>query len=215
MIKRIMATLCCIPLLLNIPLGTIHKLKGELQHKKLKNPSVEKDIITKTLIQMRKEKKLKLEQEEIKRIEELEKEKQRLLEMEVEKLEQREKEEKALQDRQLNSRSIQDNRNRSIQGRKVTLNVSHYCSCYECCQNTSNIGKTASGAYTKAGVTIAMPSNIPFGTRVQIGNNTYINQDRGGAIVNNGSVMHVDIYVDNHSEALRLGRYVTEGYILD
>ena len=83
----------------------------------------------------------------------------------------------------------------------VAFTATAYCGCSKCCGKSTGI--TASGAKAKAGVTVAMSSKYPFGTKVEIkGMGTYIVQDRGGAI--NGN--RIDIYFDSHSEALNFGR---------
>lgn len=83
----------------------------------------------------------------------------------------------------------------------VAFTATAYCGCSKCCGKSTGI--TASGAKAKAGVTVAMSSKYPFGTKVEIkGMGTYIVQDRGGAI--NGN--RIDIYFNSHSEALKFGR---------
>ena len=95
-----------------------------------------------------------------------------------------------------------------------------YCSCSACCgsygqnrptdQNGNPIVYTASGAIAKAGTTIAVdPRVIPYGSEVQIFGHTYIAQDTGGAIVSR----RIDIYFDDHQEALVFGRQRTEIFI--
>lgn len=209
--NHIIPALCIIPLLAILPLSRGVQVNND------------NELLNIPHIESRAEKMIK-NVEELNKIEKwlFRIEKLRLMEIEAKNLEKqkeeaemRMKKEQALKERNINNNNTKNRSTQIKQGRKVTLNVSHYCSCYECTQNTSNVGKTASGAYAQAGVTIAMPSSISFGTRVQIGNNTYTVQDRGGAIVNNGKEIHVDVYVSSHSEALRLGRYVTDGYILN
>lgn len=96
--------------------------------------------------------------------------------------------------------------------------ISFYDNCYSCTQNGN--GQTASGEYTQEGVTIAMPSDIPFGTKVYIeGLGWRTAQDVGGFIQyttdNEGNrVMRVDVYVGSHERALELGRYYANGYII-
>lgn len=88
-----------------------------------------------------------------------------------------------------------------------------YCSCQRCCgkaPGSPGYGITASGATAVAGVTIAVdPSVIPFGSEVKINDHTYIAQDTGGAI--NGS--RIDVYFDDHQEALNFGRQSAEVFI--
>lgn len=91
-----------------------------------------------------------------------------------------------------------------------TFRITHYCSCYYCCGGWGNA--TASGAYPTVGRTIAVDTRvIPFGTRVIINGNVYVAEDTGGAIKGN----KIDIYVSDHSTALRLGVYYTEVYLAD
>jgi 3D (Asp-Asp-Asp) domain-containing protein len=45
------------------------------------------------------------------------------------------------------------------------------------------------------------PKNIPFGTKIAFNGNTYIVQDRGGAIKNK----RLDLYFESHTEALKWG----------
>lgn len=83
----------------------------------------------------------------------------------------------------------------------VKFTATGYCPCKKCCGKTTGI--TASGAKAKAGVTVAMPKNYKFGTKIEIkGMGTYIVQDRGGAIKNK----RIDIFFNTHSEALKFGK---------
>lgn len=87
-----------------------------------------------------------------------------------------------------------------------------YCSCQICCgeyalnrpvdENGKTIVYTASGARAEAGVTIAVdPRVIPYGTNVRINGNVYTAQDTGGGIKGN----RIDVYFDDHQEALQFG----------
>ena len=83
----------------------------------------------------------------------------------------------------------------------IKFTATGYCPCKKCCGKTTGI--TASGAKAKAGVTVAMPKNYKFGTKIEIkGMGTYIVQDRGGAIKNK----RIDIFFNTHSEALKFGK---------
>lgn len=85
-----------------------------------------------------------------------------------------------------------------------------YCNCYSCCGEWAG-GPTATGVMPQAGRTIAVdPSVIPYGTKVLINGNVYVAEDCGGAIVGN----RIDVYFDNHSEALNFGRQWLEIEIL-
>ncbi|PAD70832.1 hypothetical protein CHH83_01860 [Bacillus sp. 7586-K] len=74
-------------------------------------------------------------------------------------------------------------------------------------------GKTASGTYVTEGRTIAMDKSIPFGTKVKIegfGDQIFIVEDRGGAIVGN----KIDLYMENLSDAQNFGVQTREVTIL-
>lgn len=78
-----------------------------------------------------------------------------------------------------------------------------YCGCRRC--NGKWTGSpTASGTKMVAGRTIAVdPRIIPLGSKVQVeGMGTYIAEDTGSAIKGN----IIDIFFNNHSEALKFGR---------
>lgn len=101
-----------------------------------------------------------------------------------------------------------------------TFKLTAYCSCAKCCgkyaanrpldENGNAIVYTASGARAQAGVTIAVdPSVISYGTEVQINGHTYIAQDTGGAI--NGG--RIDVYFDNHQDALNFGVQYAEVFV--
>lgn len=79
--------------------------------------------------------------------------------------------------------------------------LTYYCPCKKCCGKYAS-GITASGTTATAGRTIAASSQYSFGTKMIINGHTYTVEDRGGAIKGN----KIDIYVDSHQEALKLGR---------
>ena len=95
-----------------------------------------------------------------------------------------------------------------------------YCSCEKCCgvwatrrpkdENGNDIIYTSTGAVATAGRTIAVdPSVIPYGTEVEINGKTYIAEDCGGAIKQN----RIDVYFDNHAEALIFGVQYADVYL--
>lgn len=97
-----------------------------------------------------------------------------------------------------------------------------YCPCVKCCgewsaEHPSRVGtdyiqKTASGTIPTAGRTIGVdPSVIPFGTTVIIFGHEYVAEDRGGAIKGN----RIDIFFDDHDEALEFGRQTAEVFIIN
>lgn len=96
-----------------------------------------------------------------------------------------------------------------------------YCSCGKCCgkwannrpkdENGNDIVYGSIGERLTAGYSIAVdPDVIPYGTEVIINNHTYKAQDCGGAIDGN----EVDIYFDDHQEALEFGVQYAEVFIV-
>ncbi len=73
--------------------------------------------------------------------------------------------------------------------------------------NDGSAETTATGTNPKQGRTIAVdPDVIPYGTKVYIDGKEYIAEDCGGAIKGN----RIDVYFDNHQEALDFGvQYAT------
>lgn len=81
--------------------------------------------------------------------------------------------------------------------------VTAYCACVKCCGKTNGI--TASGTKAAANRTVAAPSSFAFGTKIVMNGQTYVVEDRGGAIQGN----RIDLYMNSHSEALAWGvRYL-------
>lgn len=87
-----------------------------------------------------------------------------------------------------------------------TFTVTAYCACYDCCgknENNPHYGVTATGTKATAGRTVAVdPTVIPYGSTVIIDGHSYIAEDTGGAVKGK----RIDIYFDNHDEALKFGR---------
>jgi 3D (Asp-Asp-Asp) domain-containing protein len=89
--------------------------------------------------------------------------------------------------------------------RKVTVVATAYCACESCCGKSDGI--TASGVKARANHTIAVDRNVfPLGTHILYNGTEYVAEDTGGAIKGN----RIDIYFDNHSEALEWGRRTIE-----
>ena len=59
---------------------------------------------------------------------------------------------------------------------------------------------------------VAMSSHYPFGTQIMINGTMYTVEDRGGSGIEN-NIHRVDIYVPDHQQALRMGRYTTTATI--
>ncbi len=84
----------------------------------------------------------------------------------------------------------------------ITVIATAYCACPVCTAPYSD-GITASGVEVREGRTIAAGPSLPFGTIVYIGGvGSRVVEDRGGAIPDG----RIDIYFDDHNEALRYGR---------
>ena len=97
-----------------------------------------------------------------------------------------------------------------------------YCSCQKCCgsyalnrpvdENGNQIVYGSIGIRLQAGVSIAVdPSVIPYGTEVVINGHTYVAQDTGGNIV--GHI--IDVYFDNHQDALNFGTKKAEVFVYE
>lgn len=88
--------------------------------------------------------------------------------------------------------------------------VTAYCPCSKCCGRWSG-GPTASGKMPVAGVTVAGPRSIPFGTRVWIeGVGERVVQDRLARKYDG----RFDVYFSSHAEALRFGNRTLKVRIL-
>lgn len=76
-----------------------------------------------------------------------------------------------------------------------------YCACSKCCGQWAD-GITSTGTKPVQGRTIAVDQDvIPYGSEVIINGHTYRAEDCGGAIIGN----RIDVYFDNHEEALEFG----------
>ena len=90
-----------------------------------------------------------------------------------------------------------------------------YCSCAKCCgkwayNRPNGIVYGAIGEELKEGYSIAVdPSVIPYRTEVIIDGHTYKAQDCGGAIKGN----RIDVYFNNHQEALNFGVQYKEVFV--
>lgn len=92
----------------------------------------------------------------------------------------------------------------------IQVDVTHYCACSLCCGSNAD-GFTASGKRAARGM-VAMSSYYPFGTQIMINGTMYTVEDRGGSGIENDR-RRVDIFIPDHNEALRLGRYKTTAQI--
>ncbi len=79
-----------------------------------------------------------------------------------------------------------------------------YCNCEKC---STGLGLTYSGTVPKARHTISADISLfPIGTQLIIDGVTYTVEDIGSAVVG----YHIDIYYDNHEDALAHGRQTQE-----
>ena len=89
-----------------------------------------------------------------------------------------------------------------------TFKLTAYCACEKCCGKSDGI--TATGTKATANRTIAVDKTvIPYGTTVIINGNEYVAEDTGGAIKGNT----IDIFFDEHEEALNFGVQYADVYI--
>ena len=95
----------------------------------------------------------------------------------------------------------------SSQGKYLgNFTLTAYCNCAQCCGTAGNL--TASGTVPTAGRTVAM-AGVPFGTQLLINGTVYTVEDLGTPYG------HVDIYFDNHSDALSFGLQTADVYQLN
>ena len=92
----------------------------------------------------------------------------------------------------------------------LDVDVTHYCNCVKCCGKWAG-GHTASGKVPMPGM-VAMSSHYPFGTLIEINGTMYTVEDRGGTGIEN-NIHRVDIFVPDHFQALRLGRFKAKAKI--
>lgn len=96
-----------------------------------------------------------------------------------------------------------------------------YCSCKICCgdfalnrpvdENGKEIVYGSIGVRLEEGISIAVdPNVIEYGSKVVIGDHTYIAQDTGGAIKGN----RIDIYFEDHQRASNFGTQYKEVYLV-
>ena len=85
-----------------------------------------------------------------------------------------------------------------------------YCPCEKCCG--VNTGITATGTKATEGRTIGVnPNDIPYGSVIEINGQQYVAEDTGGSIGHN----HIDIFLNNHEDAIAFGTKHAEVYLLE
>lgn len=91
----------------------------------------------------------------------------------------------------------------------MTMELTAYCGCSYCCGNSC--GLTASGTVPTQGRTIAVDWNvIPEGTHVIIDGIEYVVEDKPAE-----GVTAIDVYFDNHDDAIEFGRQTREVTIIE
>lgn len=107
-------------------------------------------------------------------------------------------------------------------GQQIELIATAYCSCRKCCgswadkrpkdESGKEVVYTASGTVAKAGRTLAADVSVfCFGTKIEINGIEYVVEDTGSAV--KGNV--VDIYFENHDEAVAFGRQKVLATVLE
>jgi len=82
----------------------------------------------------------------------------------------------------------------------ITAVITAYCACKLCCGPNAK-GICANNKPPIAGVTVAASRNIPLGSKVIIGGNTYTVHDRLAQRYDS----RFDIYFNKHSDAKKFG----------
>ena len=136
------------------------------------------------------------------------KEEQELLEKEKREQEQLEKER---QEQQRQKELEQENYN------EIKVEVSFYCPCSYCCDSETHIMANGEQVYEGA---IAAPEELPFGTQLEFDGSIWTVCDRGGYIQSyideyGDIVYRLDVFLPNHEECLKRGRYITTAKIIN
>lgn len=86
--------------------------------------------------------------------------------------------------------------------------ITYYCGCEKCCGKTDKITKL--GTTAEAGRTVGADWNVlQPGTKIYIeGIGERVVEDTGGGIQGN----HIDVYIDSHDQALKLGKATRKVY---
>lgn len=94
--------------------------------------------------------------------------------------------------------------------------ITAYCGCPTCCGTwSSDTPMTASGEPAQEGITVAADwTTLPAGTEIEIdGLGTYIVQDKPAEwIVEKYDGRIIDVYFENHEDALKFGKQKIEVY---
>lgn len=127
---------------------------------------------------------------------------------------------KDVEELNMNKTNVETKKDEITEGKEQHISLGEfkltaYCSCKKCCGVWANnrpngIVYGAIGEELKEGYSIAVdPTVIPYGTEVVIDGNVYKAQDCGGAIKGN----RIDVYFDNHNDALEFGVQYVEVFL--
>lgn len=83
--------------------------------------------------------------------------------------------------------------------------ITHYDDCEICCGVAGNT--TASGVYPTPHHTVATGGDLPFGTELMVNGEVYVVEDRGVG------PYEVDVFVEDHVQALNMGMYYADVYV--
>ncbi len=100
---------------------------------------------------------------------------------------------------------------------EIKVEVSFYCPCSYCCDSETHIMANGEQVYEGA---IAAPEELPFGTQLEFDNSLWIVSDRGGYIQSyideyGETIYRLDVFLPNHEECLKRGRYITTAKIIN
>ena len=122
-----------------------------------------------------------------------------------------------------NPKEVEKETNKEVDTQAITpvslgeFKLTAYCSCEKCCgiwayNRPNGVVYGAIGEELKEGYSIAVdPDVIPYGTEVIINGHIYKAQDCGGGIKGN----EIDIYFENHDEALNFGVQYAEIFLVN
>ena len=88
---------------------------------------------------------------------------------------------------------------------ETTAIVKAYCPCEKCCGCYAD-GKTATGSDASLPGLAVDPDEIPYGTKVGIGNNIFVADDTGSAVRKPGVYTRMEIRMPTHQMALEWGK---------
>ena len=88
--------------------------------------------------------------------------------------------------------------------------ITHYCSCRICNGKWTGYPTAAGTDYVEGRTVAVYGPQIPLGSKVLVGGHEYTAEDTGSKIKQNC----IDIFVSRHQEALELGVYYSDVYLI-